>query len=131
MLISIDYGSDKPIYEQIIEQIKYQVMKKNLQPGDAIPSVRKLAQSLNITPSTVAKAYKELERQKVIETLQAKGTFIARMPQMKADEEKVEQIRKRIASELLELKMMGYTDEQMMKLVEEVNLSMKGEKSKC
>ncbi len=131
MLIQIDYGSDKPIYEQIIEQIKYQVMKKNLQPGDAIPSVRKLAQNLGITPSTVAKAYKELERQKVIETLQAKGTFIARMPQMKADEEKVEQIRKRIASELLELKMMGYTDAQMMKLVEEVSQSMKGGESRC
>ena len=62
-MIRLDLKRDTPIYEQIVEQVKYHVVKGNIKPGMAIPSVRKLALELNITPGTVAKAYQELERQ--------------------------------------------------------------------
>lgn len=119
-MISLEYSSHQPIYEQIIEQIKAAVLKGNLKPGDAIPSVRKMALELSITPTTVAKAYQELERQKVIETIRAKGTFIAANVQIKNDEEKVSVIQKKMNSEILELKMMGYSKQDVMELVEEI-----------
>ena len=103
-MIELDYHSKKPIYEQIIEEIKLLVLKRHLRPGDSIPSVRKMAQLLNITPSTVAKAYQELERQKVIETIRAKGTFISTMPDVALNEEELDRIRRKIQSEVIELK---------------------------
>lgn len=119
-MIQLDYKSSRPIYEQIIEQMKYNVMKKYLSPGDSIPSVRKLALELKITPGTVAKAYQELERQGVIETIRGKGTFIASEIDIKQDDTKVKAIKKRISTEILELKMMGYDMKQTVELVKNI-----------
>lgn len=123
-MIELDYRSKKPIYEQIIEQIKLLVIKGYLSPGDSIPSVRKMAQTLDITPSTVAKAYQELERQKVIETIRAKGTYITTMPNMEPNTEDLEKIRKRIQSELIELKRIGYSEEDVVNMVKEIYSSI-------
>lgn len=119
-MFQIDYRSKKPIYEQIIEQMKLYVVKGQLSPGDAIPSVRKLAQALGVTPSTVAKAYQELERQKVIETIRAKGTFIAGEVSVNLAEEQMEAIRQRMKSEILELKRIGYSKEDVMRVTREI-----------
>ncbi|MBP3460239.1 MAG: GntR family transcriptional regulator [Lachnospiraceae bacterium] len=119
-MIQIDYRSEQPIYEQIIEQIKLYVIKGQLSGGDAIPSVRKMAQSLGVTPSTVAKAYQELERQKVIETIRAKGTFIAQNIDVSMGEEQMERIRQRMKSEILELKRNGYSAEDVVNLAKEI-----------
>lgn len=116
-MILLDYKSSKPIYEQIIEQVKLNVMRQYLKPGDAIPSVRKLALELSITPGTVAKAYQELERQQIIETIRGKGTFIAGVIEVKPDEKKVLEIKKRLQTELMELKMMGYDKKGIMELI--------------
>lgn len=118
-MISIDAKSDKPIYEQIIEQMKFHVAKGNLKSGDAIPSVRKLALDLKITPGTVSKAYSELERQRVIETIRGKGTFIAQDISFEADEKMIDEVRKSLKSNLLELKMNGLNEEEIVKLVKE------------
>lgn len=119
-MVQIDYRSEKPIYEQIIEQIKLYVIKGQLSPGDGIPSVRKMAQSLGVTPSTVAKAYQELERQKVIETIRAKGTFIAPDCVRDLEEEQVDRLRQRMKSEILELKRSGYSAKDVAELVKEI-----------
>lgn len=118
-MIQLDERSSKPLYEQIIEQFKLLVMRESLNPGDAIPSVRRLAAELGITPSTVAKAYQELERQGVIETIRAKGTFIAQEVEIRMDDKKVLSLRNSLKSISLELKMMGYTREQVMELMAE------------
>lgn len=123
-MFQIDYRSKKPIYEQIIEQMKLYVVKGQLASGDAIPSVRKLAQSLGVTPSTVAKAYQELERQRVIETIRAKGTFIAREACADLEKEQMEEIRQRIKSEVLELKRIGYSEEDVAALTREIYRSI-------
>lgn len=119
-MVQIDYRSKQPIYEQIIEQIKLYVIKGQLSPGDAIPSVRKMAQSLGVTPSTVAKAYQELERQKVIETIRARGTFIGQNMDVSLEEEQQEKIRQRLKSEILELKRSGYSLEDVTSLTKEI-----------
>lgn len=117
-MITLDFKGNKPIYEQIIEQVKFHVMKGYLQSGDVIPSVRKLALELKITPGTVAKAYQELERQGIIETIRGKGTFIAEQLEIKVDEAKVAEIKKRLQTELMELKMMGYDRSKILELIE-------------
>ncbi len=119
-MVSLDYKSNKPIYEQIIEQMKFHVMKGYLKPGDAIPSVRKLALELNITPGTVSKAYQELERQQIIETIRGKGTFIAGEIRLIADEVKLQEMKKRLQTEIMELKMMGYDKKGIIELIKEI-----------
>lgn len=118
-MISIDNRSAKPIYEQIIEQMKFHVAKGNLKCGDAIPSVRKLALDLKITPGTVAKAYQELERDGVIETIRGKGTFIASDISFEVNEKKIEEVKKSLKSNILELKMNGFDEASVTKLVQE------------
>ena len=118
-MIQIDYKSELPIYEQIIEQFKLNIMKGVFEKGDPVPSVRKMAASLNITASTVAKAYAELERQGIIETIRAKGTYIASEPAEKSSVD-LEKCRKKITSEVIELKHSGYTKDQVKELVGEI-----------
>lgn len=76
-LFDINLKSSIPIYEQIINSIKENVVKGYLKADDPLPSVRKLAAILQVNPNTVAKAYQELEHQGITKTLAGKGTFIA------------------------------------------------------
>lgn len=119
-MISLDLKSSKPIYEQIIEQIKFNVMKGYLKPGDSIPSVRKLALELKITPGTVAKAYQELERQEMIETIRGKGTFIASELKLQEDEKRLLEMKKQLTSTIMELKMMGYDKKMIVDFVKDI-----------
>ncbi len=75
-MILIDYKSRKPIYEQIIDNIKHLVVSGVLKRDDQLPSVRQLAQQLAINPNTIQKAYAELERQGVIYSLKGRGSFV-------------------------------------------------------
>ena len=116
----LDFKSSKPIYEQIIEQMKFHILKGHLKSGDAIPSVRKLALDLSITPGTVAKAYRELERSHLIETIRGKGTFIAGNIELKPDEDKITESKKQMRSAILELKVMGLSEEEVIQFVHEI-----------
>lgn len=66
----------RPIYEQIVENFKMQIIKGILQEGDQMPSVRSLAVELSTNPNTVQKAYAELERQGFIYTVKGRGNFV-------------------------------------------------------
>lgn len=116
-MIALDLKSSRPIYEQIIEQIKLNVMKGYLKPGDSIPSVRRLALELKITPGTVAKAYQELERQEIIETIRGKGTFIAAEIRLEENEKRLKYVKKQLGSSIMELKMMGYDKKMIVDLI--------------
>ncbi|MCR5848246.1 MAG: GntR family transcriptional regulator [Lachnospiraceae bacterium] len=118
-MINIDYKSDLPIYEQIIEQFKINIMKGVFAEGDMVPSVRKMAATLGITPSTVAKAYTELERQGVIETIRAKGTFIATNAPNSVPLD-IDKNKKKMLSEIIELKHAGYTLNQIQSIIKEL-----------
>ena len=72
----IDYQDSRPIYEQIVENLKLQIYKGILQPDDQMPSVRNLAMELSTNPNTVQKAYSELERQGFIYTVKGRGNFV-------------------------------------------------------
>ena len=76
-MFELDNLSSVPIYEQLIRKIKENIMKGYLNPGDHLPSVRKMARELNVTPNTVQKAYSMLEQERVIMTVRGKGAFVA------------------------------------------------------
>ena len=77
MEIVISNSSGKPIYEQITDQVKSQIMSGQLRAGDALPSMRALAQSLRISLITTKRAYNDLEAEGFIETVTGKGSFVA------------------------------------------------------
>ena len=76
MDIIITNQSDRPIYEQIMDQIKAQIMNGELKEGDALPSMRLLAKELRISIITTKRAYEELEREGYIESYTGKGSFV-------------------------------------------------------
>ena len=76
MQILLQLRSKVPIYEQIVTQVKQQVITGALKDGDPIPSMRALAKTLQVSVITVQKAYEELQRQDLIESLAGRGTFI-------------------------------------------------------
>jgi GntR family transcriptional regulator len=77
MFLHVNPASGLPLYLQIQAQVKHAVAAGALKPGDALPSVRKLAADLRINPNTVARAYQELERDAVIRSVPGGGTFVA------------------------------------------------------
>ncbi len=77
MDIIISNASDKPIYQQITEQIKQLILSGALVEGDALPSMRLLAKELRISVITTKRAYDDLERDGFITTVQGKGSFVA------------------------------------------------------
>ena len=76
MILQINFKSGMPIYLQIVDQIKAAAASGALQPGEALPSIRPLAEELRVNRNTVAKAYSELESQGIIETLPGRGCFL-------------------------------------------------------
>lgn len=76
MLIQLNFKSGKPVYLQLVDQVKAAAASGALQPGEALPSIRPLAEELRINRNTVAKAYAELEAQGVIESLAGRGCFL-------------------------------------------------------
>lgn len=76
MQITIDIESSAPLYAQLISQVKQAVQKGHKQPGDPLPSIRQLANDLNLNNKTVAKAYRLLERDNVIQARGYRGTYI-------------------------------------------------------
>ncbi len=75
-VLTVDPRSGVPIYLQIIEQVKRSVALGVLQAGEQLPTVKQLAIDLTVNPNTVARAYRELEREDVIETSPGRGSFV-------------------------------------------------------
>lgn len=76
MIAHVNFKSGVPVYLQIVQQVKAAAASGNLRPGDALPSVRSLAEELRINRNTAARAYTELEAEGVIETRQGAGCFL-------------------------------------------------------
>ena len=76
MMLQVNFKSGKPVYLQVVDQIKAAAASGALQAGEALPGIRPLAEELRVNRNTVAKAYSELESQGVIETLPGRGCFL-------------------------------------------------------
>jgi GntR family transcriptional regulator len=76
MLLQINFKSGKPVYLQVVDQIKAAAAAGTVKAGESLPSIRPLAEELRVNRNTIAKAYAELESQGVIETMPGKGCFV-------------------------------------------------------
>jgi GntR family transcriptional regulator len=79
-MFRVDSGSGVPIYRQLVQQVRRDVMLGRLQPGDQLPSVKEVVDSLSVNPNTVVKAFSELEHQGLVIRRQGVGTFVAAAP---------------------------------------------------
>ncbi|NOT08627.1 MAG: GntR family transcriptional regulator [Gemmatimonadales bacterium] len=75
MLITVDHSDPRPIYVQIIDEIRRALVVGTLIPNEPLPSVRQLAVDLRVNPNTVSQAYRELERQGLVHVRRGQGTF--------------------------------------------------------
>ena len=93
-MIKIDISSFVPIYEQIKAQLRLRIAIHILKPHDPVPSIRELATELLINPNTVARAYRELEREGFIYTRKGKGCFVSENSFSLAEEKRTEILNK-------------------------------------
>jgi GntR family transcriptional regulator len=80
--VQLNFNSPKPIYSQMVDEVKKALARGELMPGDKIPSHKERAQMSQVNPNTVQRAYQEMEREGLTETLRGQGTFIRNYPTM-------------------------------------------------
>lgn len=119
-MINIDSRSSKPIYEQIIQKVKEDIIKGILKPGDKLPSVRELSSMITINPNTISKAYKELERMKATEVIRGKGTFVAQDFKPSMDEEKIKEIKEHMKKIIIEAHYVGVDRDKLIEILNEI-----------
>ena len=117
MLFRPNPGSGVPIYLQLMEQVKHGIETGALRAGEQLPGIRPLAEELVVNPNTIAKAYRELEHEGVIELRQGAGAFVAASAQgRKTDHLKAAQGI--VAGAIDKLRAQGVTDEEIRRLFE-------------
>jgi GntR family transcriptional regulator len=117
-MFTVNPSSGQPIYTQLMQQIRHAVDSGVLQPGDALPGIRKLAEQLVISPNTVVKAYSELERDGLLEVRHGAGAFVARRRGAKARSDKMLQAQERVRGLIDRLLNDGFDEEEIQRLVE-------------
>jgi GntR family transcriptional regulator len=79
-MFRVDAGSGVPIYRQLVEQVRREMILGRLQPGAQLPTLREVVDALAVNPNTVAKAYAEMEHEGLVVRRQGMGTFVAAVP---------------------------------------------------
>jgi len=112
MKIIISNSSEDPIYEQIIKQIKNQIINGELEMEEPLPSIRKLARELGISVITTKRAYEELEKEGFIDTVGGKGSFVAGQNKEFLKEKKMKAVEDKLTEAVAEARMLdiGYKE---------------------
>jgi GntR family transcriptional regulator len=122
--IHITSSDGVAIYVQIVNQVKYLVASGRLTPGTELPAIRVLAERLIINPSTVARAYRELEAAGIVEKRRTAGTYVSDQGSPLARRERMKILAERIDALLAEARQMNISLEDVIKLVEQRNTAM-------
>lgn len=116
MNIKIRNASDDPIYLQIKNQVKAEILSGALEPGEKLPSIRFLAKELRISMITAKRAFDELEAEGFIHSVQGKGNFVAAQNEELIREEYLKKVEEKI-SELIELSSVaGISEDEVMEM---------------
>lgn len=118
MVIILSNSSDEPIYQQIVTQIKAQIMSGELAAGEALPSMRMLAQQLRISVITTKRAYEELEKDGFIETIAGKGCYVKAQNTEFLREETIRQTEEMLARACDRAKICGLSLDEMKEILE-------------
>ena len=115
MWFYVDQTSHVPVYKQICNRIKEMVISGRLKPGDFVPSIRKLAKDLGVNVNTVARAYRELVNENVIQPVKGEGYTVKEIDKSFV-REKLEDLKRMLEN----LKAMGLRKNEILKVFEEV-----------
>ncbi len=118
MFFKINLSNGLAIYQQVARQVKFAVAGGALKAGELVPSVRELARELAINPNTVARAYRRLQADGVLESVRGMGLQVAAGADKQCRSERVELIRERLQQVLVEAKQSRLEADQLRALVE-------------
>jgi GntR family transcriptional regulator len=118
MIIKPNPSLGVPIYLQVVEQVKHAIETGALRPGDQLPGIRPLAEELVINANTVAKAYRELESEGVVELRHGAGAFVADTGRRHGAAEKFRETQPLVAETVKRLRARGLNDEEIRRLFE-------------
>ncbi len=113
MDIVINIEDPEPIFTQLVNQVKAAVQSQAIKPGDPLPSIRQLASDLDLNNKTVAKAYKLLERDSVIQTRGYRGTFVHPDAQKNSNVDLTHWVHKELSQLISRFRQAGVTDSEM------------------
>lgn len=120
MFFRIDPDNGVAIYDQIARQVKYAVANGALRAGELVPSVRELAMLLTVNPNTVAKAYRDLQNESVLEAMRGEGLRVARQAVERCRKARQRLLEERISAVATEALQSGLAEEDFFTLVREV-----------
>ncbi|CAJ1227858.1 GntR family transcriptional regulator [Lactiplantibacillus xiangfangensis] len=105
--------SGAPYYEQLLMQIKQQIVQGTLQPGDKLPSIRSMATTMHLNPNTVSKTYQLLESQHAVYTIKGRGTFVNTPTKTTLNPIAVAEVQTKFETILTEAQFLGITEQQI------------------
>lgn len=111
-MIHLNSRDPRPIYEQIMDNLRRLIISGGVAPGDRLPSVREMAAQLAINPNTIQRAYRELENEGYLVTLPGKGAFVAENPGLEV--RRIESLWKQLEQVADELRFAGITQEELL-----------------
>jgi len=112
MLLQIDHHSGQPIYRQVIDQIRRQVMAGQLREGEQLPSVRDLALQLRVNPMTISKAYSLLEMEGLLDRRRGVGLFVAGLTKDQAGRTKADMLEEALTRAVVTAVQLGIPEEE-------------------
>ena len=119
LYLQIDPHSGIPLYRQVMDQVKYYVASGTLKVGSQLPSIRELSKTLSVNPTTVVKAYTELQHDGVIEMKQGRGAFVAEFDAEMSNDERRKVLERLARQMMVEARQMGAPPELVRQVVEQ------------
>ena len=119
MQIRISNSDGVPIYRQIVNQVKYLVAAGRLAAGDQLPPVRTLAEQLVVNPNTVSRAYRELERDGLVESGPRRGTFVTFDPPRLVAKERRSRLKPHLDGLVAEAIILGFSSDELRAMLDE------------
>ena len=112
----MNFESNQPIYIQIVDYIKREIITGKLKAGEKLPSVREIATDLKVNPNTIQRSYQELERENLVFTQRGMGTFVTE------DEKLINELKNSIASSIVnkffeDMKSIGFKEEDIVQII--------------
>lgn len=127
MFFNIDPRNGLAIYDQIVRQVKFAVASSVLRTGEMVPSVRELARELAVNPNTVARAYRELQNDSVLNNVRGTGLEVSPEAHERCSEDRTRLIGERLRSVLLEARQSGLADADIRRIAEQQFLELNRE----
>ncbi|MBU3182003.1 GntR family transcriptional regulator [Clostridium psychrophilum] len=119
-----EFNDKAPIYLQIVDLIKMDIVTGKLKSKNKLPSVREMASNLNVNPNTLQRSYQELERLGIVYTQRGTGTFVGEKESM-VDDLKKDMAKEVIDSFILRMKSLGFTSNEIIKFVSKETMEVK------